>query len=213
MLRNCSLRDLVMMLNGFRDGGIRAMIWAAALVVCCVSPLQASATLVLSPDGVTVYDSVNNISWLADANLPATNRFGLPVCTASGTQPCVNASGSMNYQAAAAWVQAMNAANYLGHTNWATPHQPARRRRLRVYGTPKQLVRVRLLGQRTGFAVLQCIGPEGAQYRRSHPQQDGRSIQQLSTLSLLVANDHYPDRHRLRHFFFQQWVPRQQYPT
>ena len=87
-------------------------------------PLQASATLVLSPDGITVYDTVNNVSWLADADLAATNRFGLPVCTGSGAQPCVNASGSMSYQAAAAWVAAMNAANYLGHTNWQLPTTP-----------------------------------------------------------------------------------------
>jgi uncharacterized protein (TIGR03437 family) len=80
--------------------------------------------LVLNPDGITVYDSVNNITWLADANLAATNRFGLPVCNASGTQPCVNASGSMSYRAAVAWVQAMNAANYLGHTNWQLPTNP-----------------------------------------------------------------------------------------
>jgi uncharacterized protein (TIGR03437 family) len=121
---NCGLRELVMMLDGFRDGGVRATIGAAALVVCWLSPLQASATLVLSPDGITVYDTVNNISWLADANLPATNRFGLPVCAAFGTEACVNASGSMSYQAAAAWVQAMNAANYLGHTNWQLPTTP-----------------------------------------------------------------------------------------
>jgi uncharacterized protein (TIGR03437 family) len=100
-----------------------AMMGAAALVACALSPLQA-ATLVLSPDGITVYDTVNNISWLADANLAATNRFGLPVCNASGAQPCVNPSGSMGYQAAAAWVQAMNAANYLGHTNWQLPTTP-----------------------------------------------------------------------------------------
>jgi uncharacterized protein (TIGR03437 family) len=86
--------------------------------------LQAAATLVLSPDGITVYDTVNNVSWLADANLPATNRFGLPVCNASGTAPCVNASGSMSYQAATAWVAAMNAANYLGHTDWQIPTTP-----------------------------------------------------------------------------------------
>jgi uncharacterized protein (TIGR03437 family) len=88
-------------------------------------PWQASATLVLSPDGITVYDAVNNVSWLADADLAATNRFGLPVCTGSGTQPCVNPSGSMSYQAAAAWAKAMNAANYLGHTNWQLPTTPA----------------------------------------------------------------------------------------
>jgi uncharacterized protein (TIGR03437 family) len=56
--------------------------------------------------------------------LAATNRFTLPVCSGSGTQLCVNPSGSMSYQAAAAWVQAVNAANYLGHTNWQMPTTP-----------------------------------------------------------------------------------------
>jgi uncharacterized protein (TIGR03437 family) len=104
---------------------LRSMMGAAALVACGLSTLQAGSTLVLSADGITVYDTVNNISWLADANLPASNRFGLPVCSASGPQPCVNPSGSMSYQSAAAWVSAMNAANYLGrHTNWQLPTTP-----------------------------------------------------------------------------------------
>ena len=30
----------------------------------------------------------------------------------------------MNYQAAVAWVNAMNAANYLGHSNWQLPTTP-----------------------------------------------------------------------------------------
>ena len=124
MWRSCGLRDQIMMLGGFRDRCIRTTIGAAALVACAWSPLQATATLVLSADGTTVYDTVNNVSWLADANLAAANRFTLPLCNGSGTQPCVNPSGSMSYQAAAAWVQAMNAANYLGHTNWQLPATP-----------------------------------------------------------------------------------------
>ncbi|MGO9094684.1 MAG: hypothetical protein ACLQGV_05625 [Bryobacteraceae bacterium] len=124
MLPQRGSRDLVTMLDVPRDRRIRAMMRAVALVVWGLSPLPLSAALVLSPDGITVYDTVNNIGWLADANLAATNRFTLPLCNASGTQPCVNASGSMSYQAAAAWVQAMNAANYLGHTNWQLPTTP-----------------------------------------------------------------------------------------
>jgi len=124
MLRNRGLRDLIAMLDGFCDRGIPTMIVAAALVVCGVLPLEASAMLVLSVDGLTVYDTVNNISWLADADLAAANRFGLPLCTGSGTQTCINASGSMRYDAAVAWVQAMNAANYLGHSNWQLPTTP-----------------------------------------------------------------------------------------
>jgi hypothetical protein len=100
---------------------------AAALVASALSPLSARATLVTSPDGVTVYDTANNITWLADANLAATNRFGLSVCSGSAIdrKTCANSSGSMSYQAAAAWVSAMNAANYLGHSNWQLPTTPS----------------------------------------------------------------------------------------
>lgn len=78
----------------------------------------------MSEDGLTVYDTLNNITWLTDANYAATNRFGLPLCPASGNQPCVNATGSMNYTAAAAWVGGMNAADYLAHSDWQLPATP-----------------------------------------------------------------------------------------
>jgi uncharacterized protein (TIGR03437 family) len=97
---------------------------AAALLVCGFLPLQSAATLVLSSDTLTVYDTANAVTWLADGNLAASSRFGLPVCNPSVAQPCVNPSGSMSYQSAVAWVQAMNAANYLGHTNWQLPTSP-----------------------------------------------------------------------------------------
>jgi uncharacterized protein (TIGR03437 family) len=103
---------------------LRILSGVVALVSCALPPLEAGDTLVPSADGITVYDTVNNITWLANANLPASNRFGLPLCNASAIAPCVNASGSMTYKAAAAWVQAMNAANYLGHTNWQIPTAP-----------------------------------------------------------------------------------------
>ena len=97
----------------------------AALFVACGFPLSAAAgTLTLSADGLTVFDSANGITWLADGNLAAGARFGLPVCAASSGNPCVNASGSMNYASAAAWVAAMNAANHLGHNNWQLPTTP-----------------------------------------------------------------------------------------
>ena len=93
---------------------------------------------VLIPDGETVIDSVNNVVWLADANLaskilpdkmpPDNNfRFGLPLCpdpTIVPTVACVNKSGSMNYTSAVAWVQGMNDANYLGHSDWQLPTAP-----------------------------------------------------------------------------------------
>ena len=122
MLQNSKCRYSATMLNSCRGIRIAAVLLAAS----AFSPLHAAATLGLSADGLTVFDSVNNVTWLADANLAATSRFGLPVCsgTSIDTKACVNASGSMSYQASAAWVRAMNAANYLGHTNWQLPTTP-----------------------------------------------------------------------------------------
>src|ERR1019366_3269334 len=97
MWRSRGLRDLIMMLGGFRDRGIRTTIGAAAPVACAWAPLQAAATLVLGADETTVYDTENNVSGLADTNLAAANRFTLPLCNASGPQASVNPSGSMSY--------------------------------------------------------------------------------------------------------------------
>ncbi len=106
-----------------RHRRIRIAIPAAALLVFTLLPAHARAALQLSADGLTVYDPANNITWLANANTPAANRFGLPVCSGASInlQTCINPSGSMSYQAAATWVAAMNAANYLGHGNWQLP--------------------------------------------------------------------------------------------
>jgi uncharacterized protein (TIGR03437 family) len=99
---------------------------SAILYFISAPALIAGSSLVLSADGLTVYDTANGITWLADANLAATNRFGLPLCNGSGNgvQTCVDSGGAMNYGAAAAWVAAMNAANYLGHSNWQLPTTP-----------------------------------------------------------------------------------------
>src|SRR5580698_6102551 len=85
--------------------------------VACIGSAQLSAQapasglwpLVLIPNGETVYDVVNHVTWLTDANLPARQRFGLPLC--EGNTPvarCVFSSGIMDYQSATAWISAMN---------------------------------------------------------------------------------------------------------
>ena len=56
MLGRLRFRGLIAMLHGFRYRGNPIMIWAAALLAGGLSPLQAGATLALSPDGMTVYD-------------------------------------------------------------------------------------------------------------------------------------------------------------
>ena len=86
-------------------------------------PLQstpgARSTLIARQEGRTVYDSRLAVTWLADANLAATETFGVQN---------INKSGSMNYATAVRWVAAMNAfdsgAGYLGHNNWQLPTAP-----------------------------------------------------------------------------------------
>ena len=147
------------------------------------STARASLTVIAA----TVYDSANNVNWLADADLPASNRFGLPLCSGAGTQACVNASGSMRYDAAVAWVAAMNAANYLGHANWQLPTTPAIDSDCGRTGPNGQSFgfgctreRVRDAVQRTGLKSPNTAVPV--------PEQHGRSVQQYPTVSVLVAD-------------------------
>lgn len=86
---------------------IKAMLAAALFcaIICCFGGARAAAALVAHSKGRTVYDTVNNVTWLANANLAATQTFGV-----SG----INRDGSMSWDTAQAWIAAMNAANYLG---------------------------------------------------------------------------------------------------
>jgi hypothetical protein len=102
----------------------------------------SSPTVYFISNGNTVYDTINHVTWLADANLAdqtqpgnQTFLFGLPLCpdlTIVPTDSCVNVSGSMNYTSAVAWVAAMNAyqdptfnhVGYLGHNTWQLPTAP-----------------------------------------------------------------------------------------
>lgn len=59
-----------------------------------------------------IYDDILDVTWLQDANLAATQTFGV-----SG----INANGSMNWNTAQQWIDAMNAADYLGYDDWRLP--------------------------------------------------------------------------------------------
>jgi hypothetical protein len=62
--------------------------------------------------GGLIYDSDFNITWQQDANLAATNTFG--VAGISGT-------GTMDWSTANSWIAAMNNADYLGYSDWRLP--------------------------------------------------------------------------------------------
>jgi hypothetical protein len=90
-----------------------------AVIVLSVGLLfatTANASLVSALGGQVVNDTDLNITWLANANLAATNKFGV-----SG----IAADGRMTWNTANAWIAAMNASNngvgYLDHNDWRLP--------------------------------------------------------------------------------------------
>lgn len=103
---------------------------SVALFISLFTASVANAALVASVDGKTVYDTDLNITWLANANLAATNTFGLATNSyiaydGTGGSVILNNgswnSGSMTWGGAQMWIAAMNAANYLGYSDWRLP--------------------------------------------------------------------------------------------
>jgi hypothetical protein len=68
------------------------------------------------PGAQTVYDPLSQVTWLADADLAATQTFGVTD---------IAADGSMDHATAVLWIAAMNKADggrgYLGQTHWQLP--------------------------------------------------------------------------------------------
>ena len=79
--------------------------------------------------GLAVYDSVTGNSWALDANLAATNAFGVTGTLsdpASGsanaiTMPLRAPDGLLHFTAVTNWLSGMNASSYAGASNWTLP--------------------------------------------------------------------------------------------
>lgn len=113
----------------------QTLLLAATLSAGLLTATGANATLVGSADGKTVWDAdvSGGITWLSNANLAATNSFGLARNVDLGTIPGVNTyggsyiynDGRMTWGGAMKWIDAMNASNggagYLGYNNWRLP--------------------------------------------------------------------------------------------
>ena len=77
---------------------------------------SANSALVERLGGLAYYDTVLNITWLANANLAATATFGF--------ENDISSAGSMRWETANSWVAGMNAAGgtgYLGYNDWRLP--------------------------------------------------------------------------------------------
>lgn len=64
------------------------------------------------PSTVFLYDTTLNVTWLADANLAATEDFGVRF---------IDPTGYTDADSALKWIGAMNATDYLGFDNWRLP--------------------------------------------------------------------------------------------
>lgn len=91
---------------------IKKTLLAAALGASLLSATGAHAALTLTLGGNGVYDTDLNITWLQNANLAASNTFGV-----GG----ISSEGYMTWFTAQSWISAMNAANYLGFSDWRLP--------------------------------------------------------------------------------------------
>jgi hypothetical protein len=100
-------------------------------LLASVAMSGAAQAALIDRGGGLIYDTVLDITWLADANLAASNTFGLSLSTNLGDHPDdswaanyteqILTFGRMNWGAALHWIDAMNDANYLGYDDWRLP--------------------------------------------------------------------------------------------
>jgi hypothetical protein len=74
-------------------------------------------------DGRAVYDEEFDITWVADGRLALDEPFDLTINSvdASDADHPIASSGRMTWDNAHLWIAAMNAASYLGASDWRLP--------------------------------------------------------------------------------------------
>jgi hypothetical protein len=80
---------------------------AAVLAVLMLISTSAHAALLSRAGGQAYYDTVLDITWLADANYAQTSGY--------------DGDGYMTWSAAQTWIGTLNTANYLGVNTWRLP--------------------------------------------------------------------------------------------
>ncbi len=80
-----------------------------AVLLLCSAPVYAD--LINRGNGL-IYDTDLNVTFLQNANLAATQTFGVPG---------IDSGGWMTWYTANSWIAAMNVANYKGYDDWRLP--------------------------------------------------------------------------------------------
>ena len=107
----------------------RTILATAALSIGLLSAPGAHAALTSVLGGQAINDTDLNVTWVSNANLVATNTFGLATGVDLGPNAgvtnygpsIINSNGTMTWGGALKWIAAMNAANYLNHNDWRLP--------------------------------------------------------------------------------------------
>ena len=101
---------------------MRKQALSLTLLAALALPGAAHAALLERLGGDAWYDDVLDITWLTNANLAASNQFGLTqsadVIPGAGE---VGLTGRMNWDTANAWIAGMNAADHLDFDDWRLP--------------------------------------------------------------------------------------------
>jgi len=84
----------------------------AAVLAVALIPAAHADSISVEDGGQVLYDATTNLSWITNMDLAASDTFGV-----SGIAP----DGSMTWGTAEGWIAAMNAADYLGFSDWRLP--------------------------------------------------------------------------------------------
>ena len=84
-------------------------LWVLSLVL---GVSTSSWALLIDRGGGLIYDDALSITWLQNANLAASEDFGV-----TG----IDINGQMTWDTANDWISGLNTANYLGYNNWRLP--------------------------------------------------------------------------------------------
>jgi hypothetical protein len=107
---NCLCAILLDFINF--SGGVSMKAWIAGLAAAGVLVGGAAQAALVDLGNGQIKATGSGFVWLQNANLAATNTFGV-----SG----IFNEGRMTWTTANAWIAAMNAADYLGYNDWMLP--------------------------------------------------------------------------------------------
>lgn len=114
---------------------VSRLVGASSACALTFLSLSSEAALYSRLGGQAYYDDVLDVTWVADANLAASNSFGLAYNTNLGNHPddgygvsyseVISSDGQTNWGGALHWIDAMNSdggVGYLGFNDWRLPY-------------------------------------------------------------------------------------------